>query len=517
MRVLLTAQEMRAIDRLTIEEIGIPSMVLMENAGKAVAEAVQEELKNQKGTRVLVVCGKGNNGGDGMVAARHLLSRGISVDIAIVGEKEDLRGDAKLQLSILEKMGVSPFFISKKSDLNQLSPGDLIIDALLGTGTSGEVQGILASVIEWINAQSSAVVSVDIPSGIHTDTGACLGACVRATSTVTLAEWKRGLVLFPGRNCAGKVQVADIGIPHCAVQRIPCNTFYLEGKDIASWLPERPAHAHKGRFGKVLVLAGSTGMTGAATLTSLASLRAGAGLVVLGIPKSLNPILEVKLTEVITRPLAETPEGTLSLSAEPEIRSLLEWADVLAIGPGLSRNPETAELVRRIVMTTSLPLVLDADGINAFEGQAELLKKRKGPLILTPHPGELARLISDLGLSVSKIDLERIEMARAWSQKWNAIVVLKGAPTVVGDPEGNVYVNPTGNSGMATGGSGDVLTGLIAGFWAQKSTPLHSALCGVYVHGLAGDLASEKMGQRALLAGDILDSVRNAFLALEED
>jgi len=256
-------------------------------------------------------------------------------------------------------------------------------------------------------------------------------------------------------------------------------------------------------------------MTGAASLVSLACLRAGAGLVLLGIPKSLNPILEVKLTEVMTRPLPETAEGTLSLSAESEIRELLEWADVLAIGPGLSRNPETAELVRRIVMESSLPLVLDADGLNAFEGKSELFQTRKGPVILTPHPGELARCIFNSTISISKIDAERIEMAREWAKKCNAILVLKGAPTAIGDPEGNVYVNPTGNSGMATGGSGDVLTGLIAGFLAQKCAPLHSALCGVYLHGLAGDLAIQSTSPRALIAGDILDSIGKAFLCLE--
>ncbi len=281
------------------------------------------------------------------------------------------------------------------------------------------------------------------------------------------------------------------------------------------WLPPRPPHAHKGDFGKVLVLAGSMGMTGAASLTSLACLRAGAGLVLLGIPKSLNPILEVKLTEVMTRPLSETSEGTLSLSAESEIHGLLEWADVLAIGPGLSRHPETAELVRRLVLKTSLPVVLDADGLNAFEAKSELLKKRKGPMILTPHPGELARLIPQQGILSSRIDTERIDMAREWAKTWNAILVLKGAPTVIGDLDDTVYVNSTGNSGMATGGTGDVLTGLIAGFLAQKLSPLHSALCGVYLHGLAGDLASERIGQRALLAGDLLDFIGNAFFVLE--
>lgn len=515
MRLVLTAQEMREIDRLAIEKIGIPSMVLMENAGKRVAEVAFEILQQKQGKRVLILCGKGNNGGDGMVAARHLLSLGVSVDIALVGEKESLRGDAKIQFSILEKMDVSFFFITDIGDLNRLNPGDVLIDALLGTGTSGQIQGLLPSVIEWINKQSSPVISVDIPSGIHSDTGACLGACVRACRTVTLAEWKRGLVLFPGKGCAGNVQVVDIGIPGSIVQHFPCKTYYLEEKDIRNWLPERVAHAHKGHFGKVLVLAGSTGMTGAASLTSLACLRAGAGLVLLGIPRSLNPILEVKLTEVMTRPLPETSEGTLSLTAESEIREWLEWADVLAIGPGLSRNPETAELVRRIVMNTSLPIVLDADGLNAFEGQSVLFQKRKGFLILTPHPGELARLISDPGVSSEKIDTERIEIARAWAKNGNAILVLKGAPTVVADLEGNVYVNSTGNSGMATGGAGDVLTGLIAGLLAQKLSPLYSALCGVYLHGLAGDLASKRIGQRALLAGDILDAIGNAFLTLE--
>lgn len=515
MRRIVTSDEMQKIDRCTIEEIGVPSLLLMENAGLGVVTVVDEMLAGTEKKNILIFCGKGNNGGDGMVVARHLFNRGFQTDVYLVGEKETLKGDALINLKILDGFGLEVFTLKDKKDLKRIRRGDLIVDALLGTGVTGKVDGFLAEVIAWINGSSIPVVSVDLPSGLHSDYGSFQGGCVQADHTVTMAELKRGLVLPPGRELAGDVTVVDIGSPDFAADRVDVRTFLLEEEDIVERLPDRPADAHKGKFGKILVLAGSTGMTGAAVLASTASLRVGGGLTILGIPCGLNSIFEEKLTEVMTRPLPQTPGGTLSLEGEGEIDRLLEWADVLAVGPGLSTDGETAELVRRVVARAEMPMVIDADGLNAFAGEGKLLKRgnKRGSRVLTPHYGELSRLI---GVSIDEIERDRIEVARESASRFGSVIVLKGSPTVVASPEGDVYINPTGNSGMASAGVGDVLTGMIVGLLGQGCSPLDAALCGVYLHGLSGDLGAEAVGERCLVAGDLIRFLSDAFKHVEE-
>lgn len=513
MRRVVTAKEMREIDRRTIKDVGVPSLLLMENAGLGVVGIIKEMLGGDEEKRVIIFCGKGNNGGDGMVVARHLFNQGIRVNVYLFGEKGTLKGDALKNFHILEGFGIKVVMIRDKKDLRNVSEGDLIVDALLGTGVTGEVGGLLAEIIDWINCSSMSVVSVDIPSGLHCDDGSFRGSCVCADQTATMAELKRGLVLPPGRELAGRVTVVDIGAPDFVAQSLGVKTFIVEEDDVSGRLPVRPATAHKGTFGKILILAGSTGMTGAAVLASRASLRVGGGLTILGIPRDFNPVMEGKLTEVMTKPLPQTPAGTLSLEAEGEIKTLLQWADVLAIGPGLSTEAETAELVRQVVVKAKVPMVIDADGINAFSGKASLLEKGEGNRILTPHYGELSRVI---GLSLDEISKNRVETARESALRFGSVVVLKGSPTVVASPEGDVYVNPTGNSGMATAGAGDVLTGAIVGLLAQGCSPLDAALCGVFLHGLAGDLGGEILGRRSLVAGDLVDFLGEALCRLEE-
>lgn len=510
---LVTAKEMREIDRRTIEDVGVPSLLLMENAGLGVTEIVEEVLEEIDGYTVTILCGKGNNGGDGFVVARHLFNRGYQVNVYLAGVRADLKGDAKINATVLDGFKIQIRPLTTKAQLKAVKPGDVVIDALLGTGVTGEVTGFLAEVIKWVNRCASPVIAVDLPSGLHSDDGSFQGACIMADYTGTMAEVKRGLVIPPGRELAGEVTVVDIGAPEFVSRSVGGKTYWFDHTDIYDILPERPPSAHKGDFGKTVIIAGSTGMTGAAAMASEAVLRVGGGLTILGIPSSLNDIMEQKLTEVMTQPLAETPQGSLSSKAKPAINKLFQWADVAVIGPGLSFVPETAELVRTIVSKAKLPLVLDADGINAFEGYASILEEYKKPLVLSPHYGELSRLIN---IPIQEIAANPIDMARDTAQRFRCTVVLKGAPAVTAHFDGRVFVNSTGNSGMATPGSGDVLTGMIAGLLTQGCTDFYAATGGVYLHGLAGDLAAEMLGERSLIAGDLLSFISDAFSFVEE-
>ncbi|UCE08111.1 MAG: NAD(P)H-hydrate dehydratase, partial [bacterium] len=377
---------------------------------------------------------------------------------------------------------------------------DLVVDALLGTGVTGPVVGFFGELIDFMNNLGPPIISVDLPSGMETDTGAVHGACIKADVTVTMAHLKTGLLFSPARDLAGEVVVADISVPPEVSDRLNSRRYMPEPEDIQVRLPKRRLDAHKTNCGTVVAFAGSVGMTGAATLTAISSLQVGAGLTKLGIPTSLNPILEQKLTEVMTVPLAETNEQSISLKAKDQIADLLDWAHVLAVGPGLSTNPETADFVRWLLTTVNKPMVLDADGLNALAGSPEIIKNYPGDLIITPHPGELARLISS---SISGILKDRMNVIRKLAQQWGKVIVLKGGPTVIAAPNGDLFINSTGNPGMATGGSGDVLTGMIAGLLAQKLSALDAALVGVYLHGFAGDLAAADLSEMGMIAGDI--------------
>ena len=512
MKRIVTSAEMRQIDRLAIETFGIPGIVLMENAGRDTAALIHQLFEGDKDHPIAVFCGKGNNGGDGFVIARHLFNHGYDVHVYLTCNPEHLQGDAKINYGIIHAMQLPVEILQSSGDFDLIHPFDMAVDALLGTGIRGEVTGFIADLIHWINMQEAVRVAVDVPSGLDADTGFPAGVCIEADVTATMAEYKRGLLLPPGSEYAGDVHVMDISAPFEAGESLDIQTYLLEDEDIHERLPERPATAHKGDFGKVFVLAGSTGLTGAAALCSKACLASGAGLVVLGTPDKVNTILEEKLTEVMTKPLASTEQGTLSASAKAEIESMLQWADTLAIGPGLGSHPETNQLIREVVQSTALPCVLDADGINAFKGAADSLAKHPSDLILTPHIGELARLT---GRSIEVIEADRIETAREWARTLNAVLVLKGAPTIIAGPDGLVLISNKGNSGMATAGAGDVLTGLIAGLLGQKLTPIQAAAVGVYIHGKAGELATEDLGERCLIAGSLIDFLPKVFKELE--
>jgi len=501
MQRIVTAAEMASIDRKTIDEIGIPGMVLMELAGTGISDEIEAIFDyDVRDINILIFCGKGNNGGDGFVIARHLIIAGANVVIFLAGKKQDLKGDALANFGILEKMNIPVKEISSLTDINHPPQIDLVVDALLGTGVTGPVRGFYAELIQYINHLDTLVVAVDLPTGMETDSGNVVGDCVQADTTLTMAHIKRGLLFSPAREYAGDIVVVDIGVPPAVSAALHGNVFLVEKDDVKQRLPHRHRDAHKTDCGKVVVFAGSVGMTGAATLTSISTLQAGAGLTKLGIPESLNPIMEQKLTEVMTVPLPETSDKSISIRAKDIIGDLIDWADVLAIGPGLSTNSETVEFVRWLLTHVSKPMVIDADGLNALANAVPLIKNYKNELILTPHPGELSRLLS---CSPQEISNNRIEMLKKTAQEFGCVIVLKGGPTLTAAPDGSIYINSTGNPGMATGGSGDVLTGIIAGLWAQKLSALDAAMCGVYVHGLAGDLAAAALTEMSMIAGDI--------------
>jgi len=405
----------------------------------------------------------------------------------------------ELGLEIVEILGDSDCGRAEET----FERADVIVDAIFGTGLRGSIRGLPGRMIEAINAAHRSVVSVDIPSGLRADTGRAECPCVRARSTVTFGLPKIGQFLQPGRALCGHLRVVDIGLSQEAIEREPCSVQVITAGDVRSMLPVRPPDAHKGSCGRIVVIAGSVGMTGAAALTSSAALRMGAGLVTLGVAESLNDILEVKLTEVMTKPLPEVRKRRcLSLRAVGEIRRMSERADCMAIGPGLSTHQETAELVRRIVPNVQIPVVLDADGLNALAGRVALLKDVDAPMVITPHPGEFSRLT---GAKIEDIVDAPLSAPAAVAAEYGTTVVLKGAPTVIALGSGETFINPTGNAGMATGGSGDVLTGMVAGLIGQRIESSAAARIGVYLHGLAGDLAREEKGELGLIAGDLVE------------
>ena len=513
---LVTSQTMRAVDAECMENLGIPGLKLMENAGAGVVRFIERELGPQRGRTVTVVCGKGNNGGDGFVIARELERLGASVRVYLAGHVDGVSGDAGTNLG---RFGVEK--VTELSDgrsiaelVDAMTGSDLVVDAVFGTGFSGVPRGLSGTVIGQMNVCGKPVLAVDVPSGLNATTGVAEGECVRAVWTCTMALPKRGFYLHPGREYVGRLHVVDIGVPAAAIESVGVRDNVLTPPEAAELLPGRPADGHKGTFGKVVVVAGSVGYTGAAALTAEAALRTGAGLVYLGIPESLNDILEAKLTEVITVPLPETAARSLSREALPRILELLVGADALALGPGVSREPETAALVKELVADVSLPCVVDADGLNALSVEDVGSRSGGAPLVLTPHPGEMARFA---GMSVDDVQADRDGVARRVAEQARAAVLLKGAPSVVADPGGELYVNPTGNSGLASGGSGDVLTGIIAALLGQRVGATSAAALGAFVHGFAGDIAAEALGEAGMIAGDVLDHVPLALMEIGEE
>ncbi|VBB05814.1 atp-dependent (s)-nad(p)h-hydrate dehydratase [Lucifera butyrica] len=513
-----TAREMREIDRKTIEEYGIPGVVLMENAGMQVVNCIENILESLVEQKICIFAGTGNNGGDGYVAARHLYNRGANVKVFLIGEKEAVSGDARLHLDILSRMGINVQEVAGERDWNKVKIATAfaacLVDGLLGTGFRGEMTGAMATAAGIINGAGKTVVSIDIPSGVDADTGQVRSLAVCATYTVTFGLPKPGLFLYPGASHVGEMVIADIGIPKPLLNDTQLRQNAITAGGVKKLLPQRRPDAHKGMSGRVLLVAGSEGFTGAAFLAASGSLRGGAGLVTLAIAAGLHDIMEIKLTEVMTRPLPEADRGTMGREAVPSVGAWEFENDVLAIGPGLGRHTDTLQAVREIIGAAEKPLVIDADALTALAGQVELLTETKALSIITPHPGEMARLT---GLTVEEINQDRIDIARRSSQKWESIVVLKGARTIVAFPDGEIYINPTGNAGMATGGTGDVLTGLIAALIAQGLSSHDAAIAGVYVHGMAGDIAARRMGLIGLTAADLLPAIPVAIDAIQNE
>ncbi|MFZ5642991.1 MAG: NAD(P)H-hydrate dehydratase [Bacillota bacterium] len=512
----VTAGEMRDIDRKAIKEFGIPGIVLMENAGRRVVEAVLDKLGNVQGRTVTIFVGKGNNGGDGFVAARHLYNMGADVKVLLLENPESIAGDAAVNLEIWRKMDQKIYTVAQKDDFNAvrlfLVRTDIIIDAIYGTGFKGKVKEYAGRIIEAINACDKPVISVDVPSGLEADAGMVSGPCIRASATVTFGLPKIGLLMEPGVSYAGELRVVDISLPASLLDDESLRHNLVDRNLVKGWLPFRPNSSHKGDYGRVLVVAGSRGMAGAACLAAEGALRAGAGLVTLAVPEAVYEPVAAKLTEAMVVPLPSTAEGTLSREVLGLVSGMMEKADVLALGPGLSANEETVEVVREIVSFAHKPIVLDADGLNAFTGKSSMIKKAKAPMILTPHSGEMSRLAD---LPVASIQKSRLAETISRSLEWGVVLVLKGSRTITATPDGEVYINSTGNPGMATGGSGDVLTGVIAGLAAQGMEIGRAAAAGVYLHGAAGDRAAVGKGMMGLLAGDILNCLPEVTKDLE--
>ena len=513
MNYAFTREDSRALDQYTIDDLGLPGLVLMENAGRAIFDTVLGMLTERGGLTAYVIAGKGNNGGDGFVVARYLLQEGVDVRVFHVGDGDEYSGDALTNFGILNKLTNrvyhTPDLMTMESVTEDLLAADVIVDALLGTGITGAPRPPYDEFITWINSYNAPTVSVDIPSGVNANTGQTPGSAVAAEATVTMGFLKTGLLFSPGRELAGEVSVADIGIPNRAIERAE-HVYHLPGEDdIFYRLPYRDPDAYKHRVGKVFTLAGARGFTGAAALVGEGALGIGAGLIMAGVPESLNPILEGKLTEVITVPLPETEAGTFSPEGKEPAGEHLDWSHVLAIGPGMTQHEETAKFIRETLETYPKVAIVDADAATFFSGDnLSLLDGLPGDIILTPHWGEFSRIS---GYSVEDLTENRLNIVRDFVREYEVTLVLKGAPTIIGTPAGQVFINPTGNAGMATGGSGDVLTGMLAGLAAQGLSAVDTAMVGCYLHGLAGDLAAEDLTEMGVTAGAMLDYLPDAL------
>ena len=510
---IVTAQQMRELDQKAIQERGISGLTLMENAGRAVAEAAARLTAECTDRPIIIVCGRGNNGGDGFVAARYLRDLGRRVKVLLAAARSEVTGEAEANLRRLEEVGIEVTEVEgPEPAAEHFCAAGLVVDALLGTGLSGKVRGLPGRIIEAMNGCARPVLAVDVPSGLDADTGEPLGLAVRAVETVTMGLPKMGLFLYPGMDCVGRVTVADIGFPPDLVNETPSVADLMEPEWVRMLLPRRRRSAHKGSFGRVLVIAGSAGMTGAAYLCAQGALRVGAGLVTVGCPASVNDILEVKLTEAMTFPLPETYSRALDTRALALILELAEEASVVAMGPGLSREPETAVLVRRLAARMEQPMVIDADGLNALADASMIFEGEHAPAVLTPHPGEMARL---MGVATEKVQARRAHFAEAAAKRFRSAIVLKGARSIVAEAGRPLTVNPTGNPGMASGGTGDVLTGMTAGLIAQDLLPFEAAAAATYLHGLAGDIAADRVGEASMAASDLLEAVPAAIRQVE--
>ncbi len=533
----ITSKEAKELDLWAIEKLGIPRAALMENAGRETAETVLSETG--EGSSIVLVGGPGNNGGDGFVAARYLKSAGHNISAFLLGKSQNVKGEAKVNLDIAKNLGVKIIEITEEKDLKHLkqalSKAQIVIDAIFGTGLSRSIQGLTATVVDLINSAKTAnqykIISVDVPSGLDATTGKVGKHCIKSDITVTFAYPKIGLLEYPGSDFSGKIVIVDIGIPKLnplfpeeqksqkkIIRSELKGSNIIDSSRVSKIIPQRKAQSHKGTYGNVFILGGSSGMSGALIMAARGSLRSGAGLVRIGLPESLRNITDAMCAETITIGLKETNVGTLSSAALSQITEHYQKSEAFAVGPGMSTNKETVELIKSFVTKVKrtkngAPLVIDADALNALSDNMEILKNSKIPIIITPHPGEAARITKK---KTSEIQKKRAEIAKGLSKRLGVITVLKGAYTVIASQKGEAFINVTGNPGMATAGMGDVLTGVISGLAAQGLPPINAAIAGVYLHGLAGDIGAKLKGELGLIASDVIEALPYAIKSVRE-
>jgi len=498
---LATPAQMKEIDEIAIHRYKIPGIILMENAALNVVKTASEMLNENNAGKVTVIAGKGNNGGDAFAAARHLM-KSYDVEIISLADKDSVSGDARVFLDILENLNADIKYCTGTDSVNEIKAiingSDLIIDGIFGTGIHGDIKGFYAEVISALNRSGKKILSIDIPSGINGETGQVCNVAVKAEKTVTFSLPKPGLFQYPGREYSGDIIIADIGIPHEAVDKTDIPGELLDADFLLPQLPERPKDGHKGTFGRVLIITGSEGMTGAGTLAALSAFKTGSGLVYLAVPQSLAAIYGTTVPEAILIPLKDQ-NGIISDEETDFLIGKSMEMDAVVIGPGLSREPQVERLVNSLVVNCPVPMVIDADGLNVLDLQA--LMKRESPAVLTPHPGEFSRLS---GLSTGEIQKNRIGQAVEFSIKTNATVVLKGAGTVIACPDGKYFINTTGHHCLAVAGSGDVLAGMIGSFLGRNVPPDIAACLGVFIHGKCGEMLAEKSnGQAGYRASEI--------------
>jgi hydroxyethylthiazole kinase-like uncharacterized protein yjeF len=511
---ILSPERMAKYDEYAIKTWGIPSAVLMENAGRNTYRLMKEQYL-AGAAAIAVICGRGNNGGDGFVISRYALRDGFRTTVFLLGKRSELKGDAALNMELYASIGGETVECTKDIDAlkKAILGADVLVDAIFGTGLSKATGGNEKLAIEAMNTSGKPVISVDIPSGIDGKTGLPLGAAIRATHTFTYGYPKPGQILYPGAYHAGRLTVIDISIPAFIEDRIGIDGVVADGGMLRGFIRERLPWSHKGTFGHVVVIAGSTGKTGAAHMASLAALKVGAGLVTLIIPESLNNIMEAKLTEVMTYPVKDRGRGYLPTSAYKEIIDFVEDKDVVVMGPGLSQNRETMELVRKLYRNVQKPFVVDADGVNAFQGHPDMIRTTKHGAVFTPHPGELARVT---GITPQAVNIDRIGTGRSFTDKYGVHLLLKGARSILFSPNGEMVINPTGNPALAKGGSGDILTGFIGGFAAQGYSLAEATIFAAYIHGYIADAWAEGGVDLDMLACDLLDGVGRAIREIRD-
>ena len=520
---LVSAAQMRELDRLTIEQYGTPGHILMERAGAGATQAFVDFFRNALPKRVLVVAGKGNNGGDGFVIARLLKRQGLACEVVLAAKKDDVRGDARRNLRAFLRLRGRVTEVTSHDQLaavqKSLTRCDAIIDALLGTGLNAPVQGkgkgLYAALIELMNACGVPIAAVDVPSGLNADSGQTLGATVQADLTVTFGYPKFGQVFYPGTTAVGQLALVDIGIAAQAIKDVLAvspQTALLTRREMGARIRDRRSEAHKGDYGHLLVLAGARGKSGAALLCASSALRTGTGLVTLAGPKGLVPIFSSVLLEAMTTPLPETAGGSLKLNRKALLQAL-QGKSAVAFGPGIGVSAQTKRMTRWLLKNSTVPILVDADGLNCIAADVSMLKTTKVPLILTPHPGEMSRLTKT---QTTDIQAHRLDIARGFAVQHSCYLILKGARTVIAAPDGRAWLNPTGNPGMASGGMGDVLAGLIGGLLAQGYSPEEACCLGVFLHGAAADAVAEEKGEVGMLARDVIERLPGTLRAVRQ-